>query len=295
MTRINPDSSADLLSALQLVQKQQDNALLQLATGRRVNTPSDDPAASAQVIGNHDRSSQAASFQKSLASINGQMQTADSTLSSVVTALSRAESLGIEAANGTLSPANRTAITVELQGIQSQLVSLANTSYQGQFLFAGTARVQPYVPDVTASSGVRYNGNGGVNSVSVSNNYNLQVNLPGNQIFSSPGTDVFKAMHDLISAVSSNTNIPAAANEVNDAFNFITSQRVFYGNGMNQISAQQTVLSTSQTQLQSEENTLVGADFAAAASALVNAETARNAALTAIGRRPPTSLFDHLA
>jgi flagellin-like hook-associated protein FlgL len=125
--------------------------------------------------------------------------------------------------------------------------------------------------------------------------YTLQVNLPGPQLFNSSGADVFQAMHDLIGAISSNNGIQAAVSKVNAAFSYVTGQRVFYGNAMNQISAQQTVLDSAQTQLLNQENTLVGTDFAAAASALVNAETARSAALTAIGRRPPTSLFDHLA
>jgi flagellin-like hook-associated protein FlgL len=102
-------------------------------------------------------------------------------------------------------------------------------------------------------------------------------------------------MQDLITAVNSNQGIAAAVGKVNNSLNFITSQRVFYGNALNQVSAQQNVLATTQTQLSSQENTLVGVDFAAAASTLVSAETARNAALTAIGRIPPTSLFDHLA
>jgi flagellin-like hook-associated protein FlgL len=101
-------------------------------------------------------------------------------------------------------------------------------------------------------------------------------------------------MNDLITAVSANGNIAGAVGVVNNSFNFITSQRVFYGNALNQVSAQASVLATTQTQLSAQENILVGVDFAAAASTLVAAETARNAALTAIGRIPPTSLFDHL-
>jgi flagellin-like hook-associated protein FlgL len=70
---------------------------------------------------------------------------------------------------------------------------------------------------------------------------------------------------------------------------------VFYGNGMNQISAQATFLSSQKTQLSSQQNTLVGADIAAVASDLVSTQTDRTAELSAIGRTPRTSLFDYLA
>ena len=293
--RVNPNSTPDLLAALDQNLRQQNNDLLQLSTGRRVNTPSDDPAGAAQLIQNLDQSSQVDSFQHNMSSINGQLQTADSTLSSVVTALQRAMTLGIEGANGTLSDTNRAAITAELQGVKDQLVSLANTSYQGTYIFSGTLQTQPYVPDGSVPSGVRYDGNSGVNSVSIGNGYNLQVNLPGSQLFSAPAADVFQSMQDLITAMTTNSGISNAVAEVSQAFNYVTGQRVFYGNGMNQISAQQTFLNSESVQLSSQQNTLVGADIAHVASDLVNTETARTAALSAIGRQPPVSLFDYLA
>ncbi len=293
--RINPNQTADLLAALNSVQKQRDDALLQLATSRRVNKPSDDPAAASQVIINHDRSSQADTFQSSISSINGQQQAADSALSSVVTALQRAITLGVQGGNsGTLSDANRAAIADELQGVQSELISLANLSYQGRFVFSGTEQVTPYVVDAAEPSGVRYDGNDGVNTVTIGNGYQLQVNLPGSQMFSSTGADVFQAMSDLITAVTNNTGVDAALASVRHAFDYVTAQRVFYGNGMNQMDAQKTFLDAQKTQLSSQENTLVGADMAAAASQLVNTENARSATLAAIGRISQTTLFDYL-
>lgn len=293
--RINPNQTPDLLAALAVTQRQQDTALLQLATGRKVNTPSDDPAAAAQVVTNHDRSSQVDSFQRSMSSVNGQLQTADSTLSSVVTALQRAITLGVQGANqGTLSDADRTAIAEELRGVQSQLLSLANTSFQGRFLFSGTEQTQPFVLDATSASGVRYDGNTGINTVTIGNGYQLQVNLPGSQLFSPAGGDVFQAMQGLINAVTSNTGIDTAVGTVRGAFDSITAQRVFFGNGMNQIEAQQTFLGAQKVQLSSEENALAGADPAAVASQVVNTENARNATLAAIARVSPTTLFDFL-
>jgi flagellar hook-associated protein 3 FlgL len=293
--RVNPNQRADLLANLARSLQQQNTDLLELSSGRRVNTPSDDPASAAQYIENLAQTAQADSFQSAANSINGQLQTADSTLSSVVTALQRAMTLGIEGANGTLSDSNRAAITTELQGIQNQLVSLANTSYQGQYIFSGTVQTQPYAADPTAASGVRYDGNNGVNSVTIGTGYPLQVNLPGSQLFSSPSGDVFLAMHDLIAAMTSNTNIQSAVAEVSNAYNFVTAQRVFYGNGMNQITSQNTFLDSQKTQLASQQNTLVAADLASVATDLATTETARTAALTAIGQAPRTSLFDYLA
>jgi len=293
--RVNPNSMPDLLNALAQTEQQQNTELLQLSTGRRVNQPSDDPAAEAQLIENKAESAQADSFQQSLSSINGQFQTADSTLSSIETQLQRAITLGTQAANqGTLSDNDRLAIANELQGIQNQLVSLANTSYQGVFLFSGTVQTQPFVVDASVPSGVRYAGNTGLNRVTVGAGYQLQGNLPGSQLFSATGSDVFQSMTDLIQSVQTNSNIGDSVAEVNKAFTYLSTQRVFYGNAMNQVTSQQNFLSSETVELSTQENTIAGADISVIASNLVQTENARQAALQAIGRMPPRSLFDFL-
>ena len=216
-TRVNPFALPDLLAALQQLQQRSNTENLQLATGSRVNSPSDDPAGAAQLVQIGAQNSQVDSFQRSISSVNGLLSTGDSTLSSVVTALNRAISLGVQGANGTLSDADRTDVATELTGIQSQLITLANTTFQGQYLFAGTANVQPFVADSTSASGVTYKGNTAVNSVSIGAGYSLQVNQAGTAIFSGAGGDVFQSIQDLITSLNTNTGIPAAVNAVRDA------------------------------------------------------------------------------
>ena len=183
--RVNPNPLPDLLSALEQTQQQINSDLQQTASGQSVNTPSDNPAAAAMLVRNAGQTAEADQFLRSVSSVTGEMQNSDSALSSVVTTLQRAISLGTEGANGTVDSADRAALANEVQGIQSQLVSLANLSYQGNFVFGGTiTQTAPYVLDSTSSSGVRYVGNGNVNTVTVGTNLALQTNVPGSQLFS---------------------------------------------------------------------------------------------------------------
>lgn len=293
--RINPNITADLLAALANAQQEQNTAMLQMASGRSVNKPSDDPSAAAILVQNQDQSSQVDQFLRSAGSVQAQLQTADSTLNSIVLALQRAISLGVQGANGTLSDANRSSVVGELNGIQEQLIGLANLSFQGQFVFAGTATdAQPFVADATQPSGVRYDGNGGSNTVMVSDGVSMQVNLPGTQIFTAPGSDMFQAIHDLTNALQNNTGIDAAATAVRTAFDHVTAQRVFYGNAMNQLESQQTYLNSDKLLLSQQENAVGGADLAAATTNLLSAQNARAAALAAAGKISQLSLFDYL-
>ncbi|PYX19583.1 MAG: flagellar hook-associated protein 3 [Acidobacteria bacterium] len=293
--RINPNVTADLLASLANAQEEQNKAMLQMASGRRVNTPSDDPSAAAILVQNQAQSSQADQFLRSADSVQAQLQTTDSTLNSVVLALQRAISLGVQGANGTLSDANRASVVGELNGIQDQLIGLANLSFQGQFVFAGTAtQAQPFVADATQPSGVRYDGNAGTNSVAVGDGVSMQVNVPGSQIFAATGSDMFQAVHDLITALQSNTGIDTAVTGVRAAFDHVTAQRVFYGNAMNQLQSQQTYLNNDKLLLSQQENAVGGADLAAATTNLLSAQNARSAALAAAGKISQLSLFDYL-
>jgi flagellar hook-associated protein 3 FlgL len=293
--RVNPNPIPDLLAALNRTRQDTQQALLEMSTGRRVNQPSDDPAAAALLIDNHDRTTFTARYLQSLASIQGQFQTADSALSSVVLALQRALTLGIEGANGTLSDVDRTAIAGELQGIQDQLLSLANTSFQGRYLFAGTLTGAPaFVKDNTVASGVRYDGNDAVNTIQIGDGYRVAANKPGSELFVAPGHDMFLAMANLIQAMQTNSGFDPAVASLRDAFDYVSGQRVFYGNTMNQAQAQSTYLGTAKLQLSQQENTLGAADIESAASRLVNSQNATNATLAAVGRISQLTLFDYL-
>ncbi len=293
--RINPNITADLLAAINNAQEQQNTAMLEMASGRRVNKPSDDPTAAAVLVQNQAQSDAVDQYLRSADSIQAQLQTTDSTLNSVVLALTRAISLGVQGANGPLSDANRASVVGELNGIQEQLLSLANLNFQGQYVFAGTStQTQPFVADATQPSGVRYDGNSGTNSVQVGSGISMQINLPGSQLFTTPGSDMFQAVHDLVTALQTNTGIGTAVTGVRAAFDQVTAQRVFYGNALNQLQSQQTYLKSDKLQLSQQQNTVGGADMAAAATNLLNAQNARTAALEAAGRISQTSLFDYL-
>lgn len=295
--RVNPNPFPDLLSALNQTQQQINTDLQQISSGRSVNVPSDNPAAAAVLLQNADQTSEADQFLRSAGSIQGEMQNADSALNSVVTALQRAISLGVEGANGTLNSADRTALATEVQGIQSQLINLANLTYQGSYVFAGTAtQAAPFVLDSKSPSGVTYVGNFGVNKVTLGNHFSLQSNLPGAQLFSASGNDMFQSIQDLITNLQTGTtaSIGTAVNEVSAAYNYLNAQRVFYGNGINQLNAQQTDLNSETTQLAQQQNTLGAADLPSVISDLASAQTARQATLEAVGSTARTDLFDFL-
>jgi flagellar hook-associated protein 3 FlgL len=283
-TRLNPNLLPDLLSAVQQSEQNMNVATQQLATGRSVNQLSDDPAAVAAVVGNHNQTGQDDQFLRNINTLQANFQVADSTLSNVVTVLTRAISIGTEGANGTLSPADRQAVAGEVQGLTSQLLSLANTTYQGTYLFSGTAvKTQPFTQDPVTGA-VTYNGDANTTTVELSNGNPIKTNVPGSQLFQNAAGSTFGALENLNAALLSGSNIGAAVTQVQDALGKVSTQRVFYGNALNQVSLSENFLNQDKVNLSSQENALVGVDPAKAASDLVQAQVANQSILSASGR-----------
>jgi flagellar hook-associated protein 3 FlgL len=282
--RLNPDLLPNLLASIQESKQNEAIATQQLASGRSVNQLSDNPVAAASLVQNHDQASADGQFLQNLSTLQSKYQVADSALGNVVSALTRALSLGTEGANGTLNSGDRQAIAGEVQGLLNQTVSLANTSYQGAFLFAGTkVTTQPFTLD-TVTNAVTYNGNSATTSVALSNGDSISANLPGNQLFQNASGSVTGALQGLYSALTTGTNIPASVTEVQNALTQVSQQRVFYGNNLNQISQSESFLSQDQLNLSQQENSLVGADLATVASNFAQAQVANQATLNATAR-----------
>jgi flagellar hook-associated protein 3 FlgL len=280
--RINPNTLPDLLAAMQTVQQNAQNTAQEVSTGRRVNNPGDDPAAVAALVFNNAQASQDAQFQTNISDVQSKVQVADSVMNSASQLLTSAISLGTQGATGTLSDANRQSIAAQVAGLQQQLLSLANTSYQGTYIFSGTdVTTQPFTADPSAPSGVTYNGNSAVTTVQISQGESVQTNLPGDQVFVNSSGNAFAALNDLTNALNSGTGIAAANTEVQNAFNQLNNQRVFYGNSLNQLQSADSFLSQDTVNLSTQQNNLIGADLTKAISQLSQSQTAEQASIAA--------------
>src|SRR5579871_2391343 len=122
MTRVNPNVLPDLISSIEQSQTNQQTAVQQLATGRRINSLSDDPASAAALVTNNAQSSQVDQFLSNASDAQGKLQTADSALSNAVEILTTAITVGTEGANGTVSAADRQALAQQVQGMQQQML-----------------------------------------------------------------------------------------------------------------------------------------------------------------------------
>ena len=293
--RINPDTTQNLLATLQKTTQIQNDILQRFASGQRVNDLGKDPVAVAQLVLNRGDVKNADQFIRNISRIRSRLEAADGALNNAIIVMTRAISLGTQGANGTLSQANRDAIAIEIDTLRDQLLALANTSFRGVYLFAGTAvDVQPFVLDGAQPSGIRYDGNINVNDIEITEGQMLQVQVPGSQIFADAAADLFGALTDLSVALRTDTNVAAAVDQIGVAFGHLNAERAFYGTTLASLNNSEAFLDREKIQFRQRENDLVADDFAASASEFTSAETARNAILAVGSRISQLSLFDFL-
>jgi flagellar hook-associated protein 3 FlgL len=293
--RVNPDVYSVILNGLQMNTQQEDQALQQVSTGQKLNSLSDNPSAAATLVNLRMQSDSDTQYLQNISSLTGSLNVANSALSSVVEALTAAQSVGVEGADSTLNASNRQALAQQIQGIQQEILGLANTSYNGQYLFSGTAATtQPYVEDASSPSGVTYNGNDKTNSVEISAGQAMPINLPGSQLFSNATTNVFKSLQDLYTALNTNGDIGSATTEVGNALNYVSAQQTFYGNSLDRLNNTQTFLNQEQLQLSETESNTLDVDMATAVTNLSQTVVTQQALLAAGGKISQLNLFDYL-
>ncbi len=280
--RVNPDILPDLVASIEQSQQNAQTATQELATGRSVNNLSDNPAAAAALVNNDALTSENDQYLTNLTDLQGKLQAGSSALNSAVQLMTTAISLGTEGATGTLSAADRQVIAQQVQGIQQQMLALANTSYEGTYIFSGTnVTTQPFAQNAGSPSGVQYNGNGDVTTIQIGEGNSMQTNVAGDQIFSNANGNVFQALNDLVNSLNSGTGIDTANTEVQQAFSQLTTQQVFYGNALSQVQNSQNYLNQEQVDLSALQNQLVGANMTQVATDESQSVTAEEAALSA--------------
>ena len=282
--RINPQYIQNLVSAANQNAANQQRYGTELATGVSVNSLSDNPSAASQDFLLRSEVSANDNFVQTASGVTGALQVTDTALGSVVSQITQAISLATEGNNGTLNSSDRSSIANQLSGVRSEILSLANTSYQGQFVFSGSqTSTQPFTLDTsTTPSTVVYSGDTVQNSIQSPSGQNFALNVPGNQIFGSGTTGILATLSNLIASFSSGSSDIADTTALNTKLQNISQQRVIIDNSISGLQSASTYTQNQTTQLQAVQNTLVQANTTQVATELSASETQGTALLDTI-------------
>jgi flagellar hook-associated protein 3 FlgL len=241
------------------------------------------------------------SFTQSSSIVQGQLQVADSALGSVVTQLTQAISLATGANNGTINASQEQSIANQLAGIRDEVTSLANTSYQGQYIFGGAQTLTPPFTTSTATvpATTTYNGDQVVNNLQTPNGQLIQLNVPGSQVFPTTGSNsALQALNNLIADYTTGAPIATSvqdAQTLNTALNYLSQQRVTLDNSLTRLQASTEAVTNEKTQLTVTQTNLMQADLPQISTQLSLTESQQTALEDVIAKMGSGSLFNQLS
>jgi flagellar hook-associated protein 3 FlgL len=296
--RVDPFYVVDLSNALDQTQVTQQQLTSELSSGLRVTAIGDDPVAAAENVQLINQIQRDDSFTQTTSLTQGQLQVTDSALGSVVTQLNKAISLATEANNGTLNASDLKAISNQIAGIRDEVLSLANSNYQGQYIFGGSQTgTTPFtLSTATSPATVTYNGDSVVDQLQSPDGQSIALNLPGSQIFTSATANVLGTLNNLIADYASGgpgSGVTDTAS-LNDALNYVSQQRVTIDNSISRLTAAAGSATSDETQLTAVQTNLMQADIASVSTHLALAQTQQSALISVIAALGQGSLFDKL-
>ena len=297
--RVDPNFVTNLSGALDQSQNVEANLTSQLSTGLRVTSLAIDPTAAAQASMIGSAIAQDDNFVQTASSEGSVLQVTDSTLGDVVTQLTSALTLAVEGSNGTLNAANLSSIAQQLTGIRDQVMSLANTSYQGNYLFAGSqGATQPFTLDTSTSPAtISYAGDTNIQYVTTPAGQKIQVNLPGTNVFGAGSAGVLGALNQLIADFSGGTAAATSAADsaaLTAAIGQVSQQRSILDTSLNRLQSTSTYTQAEEAQLKVQQGNLVASDTASVATQLNSAEVQNQALMSVMSALGKNDLFDYL-
>ena len=297
--RVDPNYITNLTAAVDQSASEEDALTSELSSGLRVASLQDDPVAVAQSTLLGSSIAQDDTFVQTASNESSRLQVADSTLGDVVTQVTSALSVAVSGNNGALNASDIASVAQQLSGIRDQVLSLANTSYQGQYLFGGSqGSSPPFTLDTTTNPATaNYTGDNNVQYVETPSGQKIQVNLPGSAVFGSAGTGVLGALNQLISDFSggaSTATLTADTSALTTALGQLSSQRSTLDSSLSRLQTTSTYVQTQESQLTVAQSNLISSDPATVASQLSSAETQHQALLSVINALGSSDLFSLL-
>lgn len=293
------------LNDLNRIQQNTDRAQREIGSGLRIAVPSDGPEQIEEILQIHSDIERTTQIAANLGRAKTEIITADTALQSAIGALEKATVLASQGASSTQSPEARVSLSLEVEGLQQQLLSISQTTVEGRYIFSGDQDQAPaYRLNLGAAKGVdqlltaaatrRILDTAG-NSFGISKTaQELFDNL--NPDSTPAANNVFAAVNNLRVALLNNDEpgIQSALASLRSSNDYLNSELEFYGVAQNRIAAASDFAASSQLQMKADLSDRQDADLGASILALTQGRSQQEAALAARAKMPQRSLFDFL-
>ncbi len=297
----NLDPATDrFLKDLSRISDRLNRAQQQVASGKRLQVPSDEPDQVTSLLERRAQLRQILQVQKNLSENKTAVDAAEQGLESAAKLMDRIQTIAAQGNSGTQTADTRASMAVEVEGLLSELVGISQTSVDGRYVFSGDAdQTTPYSIDLTQTNPIStYGGAQATLQALRPGGTTFGISRTAEEIFDNPDPDknVFQAVNNLRLALKANdqTAVGQALAQLSTGSTHLNTQLSFYGNVQNQVATATDDASKSNVRLRTELSSIEDTDLTQAIVEMNQAQLQQQAALQTFGKIPRSSLFDYL-
>ncbi len=292
-------TDAQMLAQLRMLNATMAEAQRQVASGKRVEAPSDAPSDVQAIVQSQSDLTRVQQSEANLNRLNSEVQMAGTMLEGAAKYMDAARTIGAQAANSTTDATTRLQLATQVQDLESQFVGIANSTNSGRYLFAGdTDTAAPYsldfanTPPFTATNLAAMATRMGMDTMGNT----FPIAMTAKDIFDNTAAgSVLQSLEDLRQGLLTGTPAISTANaSLANAATHLGTVQAYYGTAISTITSALDVAARSELSLQSQISDLTGADMAKAITVEQTAQTQQQAVLSMRAKMPRGSLFDML-
>lgn len=274
----------------------------QIATGRKILTPSDDPVGSARALDVSQSKSVNQQFITNQGYAEDALKLVEGQLDGAGEIIQYARGRVLAAGNPALSPADRQSIATDLRSQFDAMLAIANTrDANGDYLFAGyRSNTPPFEKtDLAGTPGTEYKGDQGSRTMQVSSSRFMPVSFGGEVAFGSEGDGVFKVLGDFITALETGSDVPGAVSTalggLDESLDRVLTTRAQIDSQLVEVEQLGFIGSDLDLQYQTTLSDLQDLDYNEAFSRLTQQRTFLEAAQQSFLKTTGLSLFNYLS
>ena len=215
----------------------------QLATGKKISVPSDDPVVAARALKLRTDVAEVEQYQRNVKDAQSWMEITEDSLAKIGDVLQRTRELTVQGSNGTLTSEDSQKINEEVKQLRAQLLHLGNSSYAGRYIFSGFKTDTKLLDETTGDFAINVQNTENI-KYEIGIGDSIEINVPGGDLFNNGGLAATGTRGVLISDVDSlitaldnndNTTVSNLLSNIDNNINNVLRIRADIGARMNRI------------------------------------------------------------
>lgn len=262
----------------------------QIASGKQVSRPAEDPVAGGEILELGSDLQALDAYQSTIEASRGWVAVSDSALRHMADLVIKARAIALRGSTST-NESVLPQLAAEAEGVLEEAVAAANARYGDDYVFAGfQTNTAPFTLDL-ATPAVTYVGDSGAISREIEPGYQLQINVAGDVL-----EPILSELAALVDGLRSGdiTAVADRLDPLDDALDQLTVQTSAMGLAANQIEQAEARLEDVRLEVRGLLSRLEDTDMAEAAVEVNSREQGYQATLVAIARGTRQTLMDYL-